>query len=199
MNEALRQTLLKLQQKDHDTRTRLVNEGTLFEGYNETMAAVHEENARQLEGIIEQWGWPGHSLVGEDGAHAAWLISQHAISQPAFQRKCLKLIREAVQKGEMLKKAEAYLTDRICFNERRPQVYGTIFDWDQDGNLNPWTIEQEGGVDIRREIAGLPSLEQTIQEMQTQAKKEGNTPPTNYQTRQQEIEQWAKKVGWIAE
>jgi len=199
MNEALRQTLLNLRQEDHDTRSRLVTEGALFEGYHETMAGVHERNARELERVIEQWGWPGQSLVGEDGAQAAWVIAQHAISQPAFQRKCLELIREAVSQGDMPKKAEAYLTDRICFNERRPQIYGTVFDWDEDGHLSPWTIEQPGGVDIRREKAGLPPLEQTIEDMRKQANEEGNTPPANYQTRQQDIEQWAKQVGWIVE
>jgi len=44
LNQKLRQTLLDLRQADHDTRTRLVEEGALFEGYNEDMAAVHKHN-----------------------------------------------------------------------------------------------------------------------------------------------------------
>ena len=161
------------------------------------MAAVHEHNAERLQAIIEEVGWPGQSLVGEDGAQAAWLIAQHAISKPAFQRHCLELIRHAVKQGDMPPHTEAYLTDRIRFNERRLQVYGTIFDWDEEGNMSPWPIEQPGGVDIRRRNMGLPPLAQTIQEMQEQARKEGNRPPANYEARQREIETWAKKVGWI--
>jgi hypothetical protein len=44
---------------------------------------------------------------------------------------------------------------------------------------------------------GLPPLAESIQNMREQAKKEGNTSPTNYLARQQEIEAWAKNVGWI--
>jgi len=44
---------------------------------------------------------------------------------------------------------------------------------------------------------GLPPLAESIQSMREQAKKEGNTPPANYHARQQEIEAWAKNVGWI--
>jgi hypothetical protein len=35
-------------------------------------------------------------LVGEDGAHAAWLLAQHADRDPAFQRRCLDLLTQAV-------------------------------------------------------------------------------------------------------
>ncbi len=199
MNETLRQEILELRQADQDVRSRLISQGTLFEGDDNTMSAMHEEHARRLEDIIAQWGWPDHPLVGEDGAQAAWFIAHHAISKPAFQKKCLELIHEAVSKGDMPIQAEVYLTDRICFNERRPQIYGTSFDWDEDGHLSPWTTEQPGGVDIRREKVGLPPLEQTIKEMRAQAQEEGHLPPANYQARQQEIEQWAKDVGWIAE
>ena len=198
MNQELRQRLLDLQQADQDTRTRLVEEGKLFQGYAEEMAAVHEHNAQQLQHIMDEVGWPGQSLVGEDGEKAAFLIAHHAIGLPAFQRHCLTLIQQAVKQGDLPRHREAYFTDRIRFNQRQPQVYGTIFDWDEHGEMSPWPIEESEAVESRRKEMGLPPLARSIQEMRTQAHAEGNvSPPLPYHDRQQQIETWAKKVGWI--
>lgn len=197
MNQHFRQKLLDLKKRDQETRTRLVETGVLFDGYHEEMAKVHEENAGQLAMIIEEVGWPGHSVVGEEGAKAAWLIAQHAIGIPEFQRYCLELIRQAVQQGEMPPQLEAYLTDRILFNERKPQMYGTIYDWDEHGEMSPWPIQDPDTIDTRRARVGLPPLAQDIQRMKEQAHQEGNTPPPDHEARQQEIEAWAIKVGWL--
>ncbi|MGH3620460.1 MAG: DUF6624 domain-containing protein [Sciscionella sp.] len=62
--------------------------------------AVHEvdaENTRWLTQVIAHHGWPGARLVGPDGAHVAWLITQHV---PARQRTLLlPLLRTAVEAG----------------------------------------------------------------------------------------------------
>ena len=42
-------------------------------------------------------GWPGRSLVGEQGAMDAWLLAQHADRQPGFQRRALSLLAMAVE------------------------------------------------------------------------------------------------------
>ena len=88
------------------------------------------------------------------------------------------------------------MTDRIRFNERKPQVYGTVFDWDEHGQLSPWTIEDEAGVDERRTSVGLPPLVDAVEDARNQAAAEGNTPPADYSTRQWEIEDWARRTGW---
>jgi hypothetical protein len=197
MDVDLRWELLELRQADEETRTKLVEDGSLYHGYAPEMERVHRKNAERLEAIMDGHGWPGVSLVGEDGAAAAWGIAQHAISLPAFQRRCLELLRAAVQAGEAPARHHAYLTDRIRFNERRPQVYGTIFDWDADGQMSPWQIEQPEGVEERRAAVGLPPLAGHIRRMRGQAAAEGARPPAAYGLRQREIEAWARKVGWI--
>ena len=198
MNNELRQRLLDLLQSDQDMRARLVEKGTLFQGYAEEMAAVHERNAQQLQDIIDEVGWPGQSLVGEDGTKAAWLIALHAIGLPDFQGHCLELIHQAVKQGNMLPHMEAYLIDRIRYNQRQPQVYGTIFDWDEHGEMSPWPMEEPEIVEKRRKEMGLPPLTQSIQQMRAHALAEGNnSPPLNYEARQQQIETWARTVGWL--
>jgi Family of unknown function (DUF6624) len=65
-------------------------------------------------------------MVGGDGAHAAWLLARHADQDPAFQRRCLELLTQAVASGEAAKIELAYLTDRVLA-EGKPQEYGTQF------------------------------------------------------------------------
>lgn len=197
MNREVREELLAARRRDEETRARLAREGTLFQGYAQAMERVHGANAALLEAIVERHGWPGRSLVGSDGAEAAWIIAQHAIGKPAFQRRCLELLRAAVRGGEAPPSHEAYLTDRIRFNERRPQRFGTIFDWDERGEMSPWRIEDPEGVDARRAAVGLPPLARAVARIRDEARKEGNLPPADFRARQLEIEEWARRVGWL--
>jgi hypothetical protein len=197
MNEQVRQHLLELGRHDEETRTRLLQEGRLFDGYAEEMEQVHLENATKLQDVIDQYGWPGISLVGEEGAQAAWLIAQHAISNPAFQRACMAHIARAVQENDAPPSYFAFLSDRILYNQRKPQQFGTVFDWDEDDELSPWPIEDEGDVDKRRASVGLPPLANAIATMRQEASIEGSVPARSYTQRQKEVDEWARRVGWI--
>ncbi len=86
---------------------------------------IDVSNTDRLREIVSEHGWPGRSLVGEEGAHHAWLIAQHADRQLDFQRQALELLADAVQRGEAAQRDWAYLTDRVRMNEGREQVYGT--------------------------------------------------------------------------
>src|SRR4051794_34670761 len=95
MNAALRQELLAMAEEDQRVRAELAADGSLFQGYHPDMQAVHDRNAARLTEIVEGYGWPGRSLVGEDGARAACLILHHAIGHPALQRRGLVLLQQA--------------------------------------------------------------------------------------------------------
>ena len=89
MNDALRNELLDMAAEDLRVRAELAADGSLFYGYHPRMAEVHRRNAARLDAVIEEHGWPGRSLVGEDGAEAACLILHHAIGDPPLQRRGL--------------------------------------------------------------------------------------------------------------
>jgi hypothetical protein len=197
MNKDIQAELLALKRRDDDTRTLLVASGLLYQGYNKQMEAVHLQNADRLETIINHFGWPGVSLVGEEGAEAAFTIANHAISKPAFQRKCLALISSAVQIGDVPARHEAHLVDRIRFNERQPQIYGSIFDWDEHGEMSPWRIEKPETVDARRADIGLPPLAAQRQKIREMTSREEAVPPASYAARQKEIKDWCRTVGWL--
>jgi len=192
MNEQLREKLLLMKAEEERVREELAETGELFNGYQAEMERVHLENARELEGIIDEHGWLGKSLVGEDGAEAAWLVAQHAISLPAFSHKCLKLIEKAVAENEAEQYQFAYLHDRICFFENRPQRFGTNSDWNEDGKMEVWQLEDEAKVNKFRAEAGLKPLESlTWENAETRENK-----PLDWRRRQIDFEEWTKKVGW---
>lgn len=191
-NEVLQMRLLELSAKDARVREELAKTGELFDGYAPKMEAVHKENAAALEKIINEHGWTGKSLVGADGAEAAWLIVQHAISLPEFSRRCLKLIESAVAEGEAEAWQAAYLQDRIAFFEGKPQKYGTQSDWNADGKMQVWTVENAEKLNEFRAEVGLKPLENLTWE----TSETSENAPKDYAARQRKAEEWLKKSGW---
>ena len=197
MNEVLVEELLALKRRDVATRARLLESGVLLDGYSDEMEQVHLENAAALETILEDHGWPGTSLVGEEGAEAAWLVAQHAISLPDFQHYCLRWLSRTVAAADAPPWQEAYLSDRIRMNEQRPQIYGTQLDWDSEGELSPWPIEAPAEVDKRRDEVGLVPLAEAVELARQHAQDEGHQPPVDHEKSRLQQKAWARRVGWI--
>ncbi|HXT94401.1 MAG TPA: DUF6624 domain-containing protein [Trebonia sp.] len=148
LDEALRAELLRRMDKDQVARKALDLEAA---------SEADEENLPWLKGVLAAHGWPGKSLVGEDGARAAWLLAQHADRDTAFQRQCLDLMTVAVEAGEARVHLLAYLTDRVLLHEGQPQVYGTQVTR-QDGQVVPRDVTDPDRLDERRAAVGLPSF-----------------------------------------
>lgn len=197
MNQDVAQELMRLRREDDATRTRLMESGELFDNYSKEMEEVHLRNAAALEKILDEHGWPGFSLVGEDGCEAAWLISQHAISSPDLQRRCRDLLDQAVVNGEAPPWQAAHLIDRIRVNEGRPQLFATQFDWDEDGELTPHPVESPFDLDARRAEAGLVPLAEAVKMAREMAHREGHHPPPERAESAEARAEWARRVGWI--
>lgn len=118
------------------------------------------DNTAWLRGVIDATGWPTVDRVGDDGADAAWLLAQHADADPVFQRRCLQLMTDQVERGQASPALLAYLVDHVAIQEGRPQTYGTQHDW-RDGVAVPKPIRDPEGVDLRRAEVGLLPLADT--------------------------------------
>jgi hypothetical protein len=172
-DEALRQELLKRMKEDQDFRRRV---GELFgkkaaAATDEARKAIDKEleplvkegqevdrrNTAWLKQVVDKRGWPGQTLVGRDGALAAWLLVQHADLDRDFQKKCLPLLAAVVKKGEAQATHLAYLTDRVLVGDGKKQVYGTQMR-SVNGKMEPAPIEDEANVDKRRKEVGLGPL-----------------------------------------
>lgn len=193
--EALRLELLALAADDERVRSRLQEEGSLFQRYAPEMEAIHRRNSARLVSLVEAHGWPGRSSAGEDGAEAAFRIAQHSIGEPDLQRRFLSLLAQAAALGEVPARQPAMLLDRIRFFEGKPQLYGTALDWDGEGRLSPGPLEAPEQVDARRAAIGLPPLAEALVENRLAAEME-ERPPADPAQRRAEFEAWARRVGW---
>lgn len=145
-----------------DTRAELLRRADLDQAARRSFkaheaAAVDAANLPWLRELVGRIGWPGHSVVGEDGAHAAWLLVQHADADPAFQRRCLELLTAAAEQGQATRRQVAYLTDRVLIAEGAPQEYGTQVAG-RDGVWAPMSLGSPASVDARREAMSLEPL-----------------------------------------
>lgn len=145
---ALREELLEMRARDQEVR-EASSKGD-FSKWAETDA----NNQKRLKEIVNQYGWPSRSMVGEDGSEAAWLIAQHSDSDKDFQRTVLRLMEPLVKQGEESGKSYAYLYDRTHY----PQRFGTQGNCVSRQEWQPFEIEDIANVDERRRELKMPSL-----------------------------------------
>lgn len=149
VNELLKKQLEKMAKIDQQMRKE--------DKYDKN---VDLENTKKFKAILKEYGWPSISLVGKEGAEAAWLIVQHSDFDVDFQKKCLKFLKNAVKNNEAEKQYIAYLTDRILVNSGKKQIYGTQFFMDSDGIFKPRPIKNKNQIDQIRKEYNLSPLEE---------------------------------------
>jgi hypothetical protein len=193
IHEAFRRELLAMRDEDLTVREELLEAGQLGGPYVPRMEEVHRKNAARLRELIAQYGWPTEDIAGEEGAQAAWLIVQHAVGEPEFQRAVLALIQALVAQGSTPAWHAAYLEDRIAMYEGRPQKYGSQWiDDPRDGRTRPWNLADPGRVNELRASVGLAPL--------PRIPEPGPDLPPEQQERlrntQRWWEQWLAGKGW---
>lgn len=145
-DEGLRAELLEMMEQDQTERSP-----------DYTGEWNDQERTDRLSEIVEEHGWPGSDLVGEDGATAAWVIAQHSDLDPGFQQEALELMRPAVEAGLADPTELAYLEDRVALNSGGEQVYGTQIGC-VDGVPQPAPLADPEPVEERRTEVGLEPI-----------------------------------------
>lgn len=195
--KAFSEQIIQLRNLDSKLRDKLIQDGKIEEGYNREMEILHNKNAELLQEIMDKIGYPTIEKVGKEANEATWVLVQHAIGMPEFMKKCEELLKIAVRKNTANPIHLAYLTDRIAVFSGKPQLYGTQFDWDENGNLSPNKFDSLSRVNKRRKSIGLNTLKEQTEVIRNRMKREKRKPPNNIVERNQEFEKWKKKMGWI--
>jgi hypothetical protein len=171
VDEGLRDELHAMLVADQRLREQLTwrwEDGELREP-EELSARIDEidrRNAERLREILDERGWPGRSLVGEDGAHWAWVLAMHAYHDPPFMRRCLDLMTSAVELGEASALDRARLCDRVLIEERGEQLYGTHFLINARNEIAGARLVDPEHVDDRRRAVGLPPLAEHLERLE---------------------------------
>src|SRR5215217_8143427 len=190
LNEPLRAELVAMDEHDQAVRAELAADGSLFDGYHPRMAAVHDANAARLREIIREHGWPTPSMVGVDGAKAAFRLAQHSINHPDLMRECRTLIEAESGRDDLLREQFAYIDDRIRAFEGLPQRFGTQWRGGPHG-LEPFPFDDAAAVDRRRRALGMPPL--------AEMRRESSERLSVEQAERQRAEElaWRRQVGWV--
>jgi Family of unknown function (DUF6624) len=171
IDESLQTELLKMLDTDQAGRAKILAAGHEYgfdspevDALSKTQGKVDERNVRRLKELIAAHGWPGESLVGPEGARAAFLILQHA--DHATQVEYLPLVKNAVESGDLGGQALALLQDRILIAEGRKQIYGTQLRRNKTtGALELYPIEDEANVDARRAELDMQPLAEYVRKV----------------------------------
>lgn len=196
IDETLKALLISYKDKDFELREKLMKQGLLYEGYNSQLEALHLENAEKLNEIIKAHGWPGQSKVGKEGAYAAFILAQHAISRPPLQKYFFEKMSASVKMNEASPRHAACLEDRILFNQAKPLKYGMLFDWNEAGIFTTNVDDVELANQRRKEI-GLESIEEATINFRKEVEQENAGPRPDYHEHKRLEKEWAIRVGWL--
>ena len=154
---AVKRRLHQLDRIDRGLRERWQRDGFRDRALERTLERLVATGIEWLQEVLQEHGFPGRSLVGEQASAAACRLVQHADRFPAVQVRYLRLAARAVARGDLAPRHLAYLTDQVRLRQGKKQLYGTKFRR-QRGQLVPFPIHAPARVDERRARVGLPSL-----------------------------------------
>ena len=116
------------------------------------------DNIFKLNKILDEHGWPGPEVIGNQGTATLWMVIQH--SDLKTQEKYLPMIREASKKGYINQDKLALLEDRVALRQEKKQIYGTQTGRDSlTGEKYVKPLEDPDNVDKRRAEIGIGKLE----------------------------------------
>ncbi len=171
MNQALHDELLRMQDEDQQVRGRYLFCPTQDDA-PQTLAILdemHHIDARhtaRFVAIVGKYGWPGWSLVGEDGCRASWILAQHNNWHEALLQRCLDLIDVAVAAGEAPLVYAEQLRDTVYRGQGK--YYLSPIHAILPGGLvsiAPLTDEERLAMDARRAAVGWSTVAEWEEEL----------------------------------
>ncbi|MCK8455217.1 DUF6624 domain-containing protein [Sphingomonas faeni] len=166
--QALRFAWVESQRHEGQTATyssleRIAYEGILLRALDDRDQA----NTAWLSAKVAHQGWPTRSTVGDEASSAAWLLVQHADTNPAFQLTALRLMAPLAAKDEIDPRNFAMLTDRVQLKLSGRQRYGTQWTC-KGGKRVPLPLATTDAVtDALRATAKLGSLKANAAQIDT--------------------------------
>ncbi|PHQ29100.1 DUF6624 domain-containing protein [Leeuwenhoekiella nanhaiensis] len=118
---------------------------------------VDSINLIKVKRILDEHGWLGSDVLGDEGNMTLFLVIQH--SDLEIQENYLPLLQKAVSEGNTPPHFLALLQDRIEIRNDRPQIYGSQVGRTETGEAFVAPMIDPDHVDERRASIGLDSME----------------------------------------
>ena len=128
--------------------------------------SVYRSHQKRLNEVFKKYGFPGFSLVGENGSNNFWLLTQHADFNPQFQQNVLEKMKVEVDKENADPSSYGLLVDRVNLNTGKKQIYGTQLTYNLEiCQAYPKKLADSVTVNERRKSIGLGPIEIYLNEM----------------------------------
>lgn len=166
IDKALAAILDTIHQEDQEYRFKLNEIEKKFGKESDELKScwkiINEKDSTNLitvKRILDDRGWLGPDIVGEQGADALFLVIQH--SDLETQVKYLPMFKEAVKIGDAKASNWATMIDRVALWSGEKQIYGTQLSWDEvtGEDLGRLLVDPEN-VDKRRLEVGILPLQE---------------------------------------
>jgi hypothetical protein len=164
-DQELADELAEIRRTDQENR-RIIMEISKEHGWNspkmDSMWAIQtpidEANTARVAEIIDERGYPGKSMVG-DQSGTAFLVIQHADLE--VQERYLDVITAAADEGEVAWRSVALLVDRVRMRQGKTQLYGSQVSRDPETNESFFAeIENPHQIDSIRATVGLGPIQE---------------------------------------
>lgn len=123
-------------------------------------------NRQRLASLLDRYGWPPISKVGQRAALGAFLVLQHAPLD--MQERYVPMMRRAVEQKEALAGNLALLEDRIRLEEGKGQLYGSQVKVTGGVVTLALPVEDPAHLDERRATVGLEPVCEYLAEFRAQ-------------------------------
>ena len=152
-----------LQETDLEKREALAQKlGLAKEDYTgdlwKKQRLLDTSNLKVVKNILDNYGYPGKSIVGEPTNLIALDVIEH---NPIHIDQYIDLFKEAAAKGELPMTRVAALEDKYLMQQHKEQIYGTQAQITAANGFFIWPIKDPEGVNRRRADAGF---DRTIEE-----------------------------------
>ncbi len=142
-----------------DIEKKFGNDSREMRAHWQKINAIDSVNLIKVKGILDERGWLGDSVIGEQGNTTLFLVIQHFDQQT--QEQYLPMMREAVKNGNARPSSLALLEDRVALGQGKRQTYGSQIGYDDSGAY-VLPLDDPDHVDERRASVGLGKLQDYV-------------------------------------
>lgn len=126
-----------------------------------SMLVMDSINLIKVKKIIDENGWLGSDIIGEQGNKTLFLVIQHSDSK--IQTAYLPVLREAVKNHNAKASHLALLEDRVALGQGKKQIFGSQVGQDnKTGEYFIFPIEDPENIDKRRAEVGLEPISEYL-------------------------------------
>lgn len=117
----------------------------------------HVVNEEKITNLLDTYGWPKKSVIGEQGNWTICNVIQHAENDVRI--KYLPMMKEAVLAKQLLPRFLVRAQDRIATEQGQLQIYGGQMKYyPETKSFNVWPVFNPENIDRRRAEIGLEPI-----------------------------------------